>query len=99
MDNLTMMNKEEKARAVSRLKRIEGQIRGIQKMVEEDRYCIDILSQTASIVSALRGVEDQIMQQHLNTCVSDAMKSDDSNLKNEKINEVMSVLSKFRKHG
>jgi DNA-binding FrmR family transcriptional regulator len=99
MENLIMMNKEEKARAVSRLKRIEGQIRGIQKMVEEDRYCIDILSQTASIVSALRGVEDQIMQQHLNTCVSDAMKSDDTNLKNEKVNEVMSVLSKFRKHG
>jgi len=99
MKNFIMMNSEEKARVVSRLKRIEGQIRGIQKMVEEDRYCIDILSQTASIVSALRGVEDQIMQQHLNTCVSDAMKSDDTNLKNEKINEVMSVLSKFRKHG
>ncbi|HKJ47384.1 MAG TPA: metal-sensitive transcriptional regulator [Balneolales bacterium] len=98
-EKFIMMNSEEKARAVSRLKRIEGQIRGIQKMVEEDRYCIDILSQTASIVSALRGVEDQIMQQHLNTCVSDAMKSDDTNLKNEKINEVMSVLSKFRKHG
>ncbi|HKJ30943.1 MAG TPA: metal-sensitive transcriptional regulator [Balneolales bacterium] len=94
-----MMNKEEKSRAISRLKRIEGQIRGIQKMVEEDRYCIDILSQTASIVSALKGVEDQIMQQHLNTCVTDAMRSDDNDLRNEKINEVMTVLSKFRKHG
>lgn len=94
-----MMTKEEKSRAISRLKRIEGQIRGIQKMVEEDRYCIDILSQTASIVSALKGVEDQIMQQHLNTCVTDAMRSDDNDLRNEKINEVMTVLSKFRKHG
>ena len=94
-----MMNKEEKKRTISRLKRIEGQIRGIQKMVEEDRYCIDILSQTASIVSALKGVEDLIMQEHLNTCVTDAMRSDDNDLRNEKINEVMTVLSKFRKHG
>lgn len=93
------MNIEEKDRITSRLKRIEGQIRGIQKMVQEDRYCIDILTQTTSIVSALRGVEDQIMQKHLETCVSDAMRSNNSDLKNEKIGEVMTVLSKFRKHG
>lgn len=93
------MNKEERARVVSRLKRIEGQIRGIQKMVEDNRYCIDVLTQTASIVSALRGVEDQIMQQHLETCVSDAMSSNNQSLKDEKISEVMTVLSKFRKHG
>ena len=94
-----MMNKEQKERAVTRLKRIEGQIRGIQKMIEEDRYCIDILSQTAAIVSALRGVEDMVMQHHLHTCVADAMRSDDSDLRREKVDEVMTVLSKFRKHG
>ena len=94
-----MMNKEQKERAITRLKRIEGQIRGIQKMVEEDRYCIDVLSQTASIVSALRGVEDMVMQHHLQTCVTDAMRSDNSDLRREKIDEVMTVLSKFRKHG
>ncbi len=94
-----MMNKEQKERAIIRLKRIEGQIRGIQKMVEEDRYCIDLLSQTASVISALRGVEDMVMQHHLQTCVTDAMRSDNSDLKREKIDEVMTVLSKFRKHG
>lgn len=94
-----MMNPEQKKRAVSRLKRIEGQIRGIQKMVEEDRYCIDILTQTASIVSALKGVEDMVMEHHLQTCVADAMKSDNTGLKQQKIDEVMNVLTKFRKHG
>ena len=94
-----MMNQEEKKQAVTRLKRIEGQVRGLQKMVEEDRYCIDILTQTASVVSALRGVEDLVMNQHLNTCVADAMKSEDPEAKQQKIDEVMTVLSKFRKHG
>ncbi len=93
------MDAENKKKAISRLKRIEGQIRGIQKMVEQDRYCIDILTQTASIVSALKGVEDMVMEHHLHTCVADAMRSNDGNLKRQKIDEVMTVLSKFRKHG
>lgn len=94
-----MMNPEQKKQAVTRLKRIEGQIRGLQKMVDEDRYCIDILTQTASVVSALKGVEDLVMEQHLQTCVADAMTSDDELGKQQKIDEVMTVLSKFRKHG
>jgi len=94
-----MMNEEQKKQAVGRLKRIEGQVRGLQKMVEEDRYCIDILTQTASVVSALKGVEDLVMDQHLHTCVADAMRSNDAVKKQEKIDEVMTVLSKFRKHG
>jgi len=94
-----MMSPEQKSKAVTRLKRIEGQIRGIQKMIEEDRYCIDVLTQTASVVSALKGVEDLVMEQHLQTCVADAMRSEDHGKKQEKIDEVMTVLSKFRKHG
>lgn len=93
------MDAENKKKAISRLKRIEGQVRGIQKMVEQDRYCIDILTQTASIVSALKGVEDMVMEHHLHTCVADAMRSNDNDLKRQKIDEVMAVLSKFRKHG
>ena len=94
-----MMNDEQKKQALNRLKRIEGQIRGLQKMVEDDRYCIDVLTQTASVVSALKGVEDLVMDQHLHTCVADAMRSNDESKKTEKIDEVMTVLSKFRKHG
>ena len=94
-----MMNEEEKEKAVRRLKRIEGQIRGLQKMVREDRYCIDIMGQTASVINALKGVEDLVMKQHMHTCVADAITSDDEQQKNEKIDEVMQVLKQLRKHG
>jgi DNA-binding FrmR family transcriptional regulator len=94
-----MMNAEEKQKVLSRLKRIEGQVRGLQKMVENDRYCIDILTQAASVVAALHRVEDLIMEQHLQTCVSEAIRSGEPEEKNRKIQEVMEVLSKFRKTG
>lgn len=93
-----MMNEKEKKQVNDRLKRIEGQVRGLQRMIEEDRYCIDILSQTASVISALKKVEDKVMEQHLRTCVADAMNKGGDH-KEEKIGEVMEVLSKFRKHG
>ncbi len=94
-----MLNQEQKKKVVSRLKRIEGQVRGLQKMIDEDRYCIDILTQTASVVAALHGVEDAVMEQHLHTCVTDAVRSGDPGQKEEKLEEIMSVLSKFRKTG
>ena len=93
------MTDKHRQNAISRLRRIEGQIRGIQKMLEEDRYCVDILTQTSAVVAALHGVEDLVMENHLNTCVADAMKSDDPEAKAEKVEEVMSVITKFRKHG
>ena len=93
------MDTQRSDQALRRLRRIEGQIRGIQKMVEQDRYCVDILTQTSAVIAALHGVEDLVMENHLNTCVADAMKSDDPNQKAEKIDEMMTVISKFRKHG
>ncbi|HUX49557.1 MAG TPA: metal-sensitive transcriptional regulator [Spirochaetia bacterium] len=93
------MDHKHSEQALRRLRRIEGQIRGIQKMLEEDRYCVDILTQTSAVVAALHGVEDLVMENHLNTCVADAMKSDDPHQKSDKIEEMMVVISKFRKHG
>ena len=94
-----MMTETIKKKAGDRLRRIEGQIAGIRRMVEEDRYCVDILTQTSAAVSALRGLEDFVMQNHLNTCVADAIRSEDSAQQQEKIDELMSVIGKFRKHG
>ncbi len=94
-----MMNEAQKSKAAARLSRIEGQVRGIRKMVEDDRYCVDILTQTRAVVAALRGVEDLIMETHLDTCVADAMKDNDPQLQKEKIDEVMSVVSRFRRYG
>lgn len=87
-------------RALSdRLKRIEGQVRGVHKMVQEDRYCMDILAQTRSIMAAMRKVEDQIMENHLHTCVREAMISSDENEVNSKVSEVMTVVASLRKNG
>jgi DNA-binding FrmR family transcriptional regulator len=58
-----------------RLRRIEGQVRGLQKMVEEDRYCADIITQVASVQEALRGVARNLMKNHLHHCVAKALES------------------------
>ena len=69
------MKKELKPRATRRLKIIEGQIRGLQKMVEEDKYCIDIITQASAIKEALSGVEDLLLENHLSTHVIDQIKN------------------------
>jgi CsoR family transcriptional regulator, copper-sensing transcriptional repressor len=63
--------------ATQRLKRIEGQVRGLQRMVDEGRYCPDILTQLASVHAALRGVGKLLMRNHLQHCVTDALRSGD----------------------
>jgi DNA-binding FrmR family transcriptional regulator len=65
---------EIKAANIRRLKRIEGQIRGLQKMVEEDRYCPEIITQVASVQEALRGVARQLLRNHLKHCATAAIK-------------------------
>ena len=66
-----------KTRNLTRLRRIEGQVRGLQKMVEEDRYCADIMTQIASVHEALRGVGRGFMRNHLKHCASAAIRSDE----------------------
>ena len=80
------------------LKRIEGQIRGIQKMIEEKRYCIDILTQLSSIVGAIRRVEENILNRHLRGCVRDSFTKGSKENRGEKMDEVIEVLQKFRKY-
>lgn len=94
-----MVGEKLKAQISARLRRIEGQVAGIRRMIAEDRYCVDILNQTSAVVSALRRVEDVVMENHLNTCVVDAMRSDDPGQKKEKTTEIMDVIARFRKHG
>lgn len=69
------MELEGKKRLQNRLKRIEGQIRGLQQMVDKDTYCIDVITQTSAIKSALSGVEDILLENHLETCASTQIKS------------------------
>ena len=81
---------------IVRLNRIEGQVRGIKKMITEGRYCIDILTQVRSISKALDRVQDNIFRIHLESCVRDSLSGDDSLDKEEKVNEILKVLSTFR---
>ncbi|MDX1608397.1 MAG: metal-sensitive transcriptional regulator [Candidatus Spechtbacterales bacterium] len=69
------MKEEIKKQATNRLKRIEGQIRGLQKMVEDEKYCVDIITQSSAIKEALTGVESLLLENHLSTHVAEQMKS------------------------
>ena len=80
------------------LRRIEGQIRGIQKMIEEKRYCIDILTQLSSVVGAIRRVEENILNRHLRGCVRESFNKGNKEDRSSKIDEVIEVLQKFRKY-
>ncbi len=91
------MRTEIKEKIDPRLARIEGQVKGIRNMVQQDRYCVDILLQLSAVISALKKVEDLVMENHLNTCVVDAMRSNDEAERDGKIKELMDVMSSFRR--
>ena len=79
------------------LKKIEGQIRGIQKMIEQKRYCVDIITQLHSIVGALYRVENEIFKKHIDGCVVNSLNSKSAREKEKKINEVIELISRFRR--
>ena len=88
------MNESTKASCIKRLSRIEGQVRGLSRMVEEDRYCIDIVTQLSAARAALRRVEQEILRDHVGHCVKQAMRSDDRTDQQRKIEELMDVLAR-----
>lgn len=69
------MKQEQKNKVIRRLKIIEGQVRGLQTMITNEKYCVDIITQTSAIKSALSGIEDVLLENHLSTCVVDQIKS------------------------
>ena len=79
------------------LRKIEGQIRGVQKMIEEERYCVDILTQLHSIVGAILRVESEILRKHLEGCVAHALGGKSEVEKHKKIKEIIDLVTKFRK--
>jgi DNA-binding FrmR family transcriptional regulator len=83
---------------IDSLKRVEGQIRGIIKMIEEGRYCVDIMTQISAVKAALTRVEDRVLKRHLDGCVTNAMKKGGKD-RQDKMNEIFGLLQKFRKIG
>ena len=88
------MRNEIKASCQKRLNRIEGQVRGLAKMVDEDRYCIDIVTQISAVRSALRRVEEEILKDHVAHCVEHAISSGDKADQRSKIAELMEVVGR-----
>ena len=88
------MRNDIKASALRRLKRIEGQVRGLSRMVEDDRYCIDIVTQISAVRAALRRAEEEILRDHVAHCVEDAIASGNQAEQRRKIAELMYVVSR-----
>lgn len=82
---------------ITRLRRIEGQVRGIQRMIQEDRYCIDILTQTRSIQRALQRVSESILERHLRHCVAEALRGGDEITRDAMLREILTVLERARR--
>ncbi len=85
------MNKDD---FTNRLRRIEGQVRGLQRMIDEDAYCIDVLTQIASVSKALQGVGLGLLDEHLRHCVADAMRAERGD-GDEKIHEAVSAVERL----
>lgn len=83
-----------KAEAAKRLNRIEGQVRGIARMIEEDRYCIEVVTQIAAVRAALRRLEEQILKDHVGHCVEHAIASGNKAEQRRKIEELMAVVGR-----
>ena len=88
---------DDKAAVQARLKRIEGQIRGLQRMVDDDTYCIDVLTQVSAATRALQSVAVQLLDDHLRHCVADAVQSDDSTESERIITEASRAIERLVK--
>ena len=82
---------------IARLSRVEGQIKGVKRMVDDGEYCIDIITQIQAARSALQSVSKIILEKHLKHCVADALVSADENAVNEKLEEIMTVIKRMGK--
>ena len=87
----------DKPATVNRLNRISGQVRGVAQMVEDGRYCIDVLNQMSAIKAALAKVESQILKDHAACCVNEAIASGDAGEQRAKFNELVDLLEKMRR--
>ncbi len=85
------MSNSEKAKLLARLKTIEGHVRGVQRMVEEDQYCIDVIQQAQAIQRALDKFNALVLENHLNTCVTTAIRSENADERERVVTEIMDV--------
>lgn len=90
-----MIDHETKLKALGRLRRIEGQVQGIQRMVEEEKYCVDILLQLTAVEGAVEQVQRLLLGRHIESCVADAIRSGSTRDRQKKVDELLEVFSRF----
>ncbi|HKZ04557.1 MAG TPA: metal-sensitive transcriptional regulator [Methylomirabilota bacterium] len=90
-----MIDEETRGKALGRLRRIEGQIQGIQRMIEEDKYCVDILLQLTAVQGAVEQVQKLLLARHISSCVADAIRSGAGKERQKKVDELLDVFSRF----
>ena len=86
---------KDKEALTKRLHRIEGQVRGIERMIEEGRYCIDVLTQVAAVKTALEGVAAKLLEDHVTHCVAEALASGDPDVAGKKSEELLAAVQRF----
>ncbi|MBR7618682.1 metal-sensitive transcriptional regulator [Phenylobacterium sp. 20VBR1] len=87
---------DNKPKLLNRLNRIEGQVRGISRMVDDDRYCIDVLTQIQAVRAALAKVESEMLKAHLDHCIESAIVSGDTEQQRQKASELIALLERTR---
>ncbi len=90
-----MIDDDTKVKALGRLRRIEGQVQGIQRMVEEEKYCVDILLQLTAVEGAVEQVQRLLLGRHIESCVADAIRSGSTRDRQKKVDELLDVFSRF----
>lgn len=80
---------------LARVSRIEGQLGGIHRMIENERYCIDILTQIQAVKAALKRVEEEVLKEHAATCVADAIKGGNAKNQQKKFSELVTLISRY----
>jgi CsoR family transcriptional regulator, copper-sensing transcriptional repressor len=91
----SVLNDEAKAKARGRLRRIEGQVQGLQRMIEADAYCVDVLLQISAVQGALEQVQKLLLGRHIESCVTDALRTGSRSERQQKIEELLEVFSRF----
>lgn len=91
------MNAETKKKVLARLRRAGGQVEGVTRMVEDGRYCVDVLMQIAAAQAALGKAAEVVLEQHIESCVAQAFASGEAGQQREKIDELMDVFSRYSK--
>jgi CsoR family transcriptional regulator, copper-sensing transcriptional repressor len=90
-----VLNDDTKAKAHGRLRRIEGQVQGLQRMIDGDAYCVDVLLQISAVQGALEQVQKLLLGRHIESCVADALRSGSRAERQGKIDELLDVFARF----